>query len=321
MKDTAYAFSVAKIRAAEKDLLSENDIEKLISKKDYDSALAFLSQKKWQINSRDLKEVINEQKLALWNFIKLSVPDNKFIKELLVLNDFFNLKVLVKCHFQNKKPHSYFAYPSNFDFSKISVYSPLNAFSKKRDKYTLLCYKALQEAIKEENRSFSDIIIDRFAIDALYGFSKKQKDKIYRKMMSFYVDCTNIKVAYKCISLTSKEEVIFKAIGNCFNVDRNKLIDCALQGKEQFISFIKEGKYKEVAQILNENHLNFDKWLFEEILKISDESLFTSFGVSPVISYYCKKTYEIKCVKIILQAIELHLPQDYIKERVKKLSN
>ena len=104
MRDTDYAYCVARIRANERYLLKEKDLSELLECKTYDSAVEYLLGKKWISEKGEISDCIRYQSEKLWQLLSESVPDKKDLDVLTVVNDFFNIKAAVKCHFTGKEP-------------------------------------------------------------------------------------------------------------------------------------------------------------------------------------------------------------------------
>ena len=77
MRDTDYAYCVARIRANERYLLRQKDISELIDCNDYDSALRYLNDKKWLPDKTEINEAVKYQSAKLWELLSESVPDKK----------------------------------------------------------------------------------------------------------------------------------------------------------------------------------------------------------------------------------------------------
>ncbi|MDD4422638.1 MAG: V-type ATPase subunit [Eubacteriales bacterium] len=70
IKDTDYAFAVARIRANEPGLLTESDLDQLISAENYSSALRMLEEMGW-IESEDREDIdaaLKRHGMRVWRF-------------------------------------------------------------------------------------------------------------------------------------------------------------------------------------------------------------------------------------------------------------
>ena len=84
MKDTDYAYAVARIRANERSLLSKSDVERLISSKDLSSALSVLKECGWSAEGENerIEALLKNRQKALWTLLCECVPEKEKLLEL-----------------------------------------------------------------------------------------------------------------------------------------------------------------------------------------------------------------------------------------------
>ena len=109
IKDTDYAFGVAKIRANELGLLTPVDFDSLIAANDYKSALRILEDKGWDVpeNSTSFASMLEKFEDDTWQLVCACLPDVKAFDSLILPNDFYNLKAAIKAVFSDLEPNDY----------------------------------------------------------------------------------------------------------------------------------------------------------------------------------------------------------------------
>ncbi len=314
MKDTDYAFCVARIRALENKLFSAQDISTLIEKKNYSDALDFLSEKGFDCIDAEIDTFIQKESDKLQSLLEESVPDKNELTGLYLINDFFNIKALVKCAVSSIEPDGYFVYPTTISLQKSSD----EPFTSLKEQYKSVALRAYDIAVKTNNGKYSDGIIDRAAIDALSKASKSKKSGLMGRICAFLADTANIKVAFRCAETAQDADFINETIGDCCKLSRDKLIEKTLEGKEELLSFLSSTDYKVGAEIYADKPSDFEKWCDEELINKTKSSIYTSFGFDPVVSYYYRKNLEIKTVRMILTALKSNTDKNIIYERVRK---
>lgn len=319
MKDIHYAFCVAKIRALESLLLTKEDIALLISQKDLSAALSFLRQKSYAKEQEGINEIINRHTSELNEVLTESVPDKNALKALFILNDYFNLKVLVKCLIEKAEPAGLFAKPTSIDFSSLGANASEQFFSDLTSGYGELARQAYDIALKSENGKFCDVIIDTAAINALSSYAKTKNSGILGKICAFLADTANIKAALRCAFTSQSEDYIKEAIGNCCYLDKELLIKSTISGEQALVSYLDTTEYKNGVEVYLEKPSNFEKWCDDCVIKIASDAVYTSFGFDPVVYYYYSKSLEIRTVRMILTAIKSDIDKATIKERVREL--
>lgn len=319
MKDIHYAFCVARIRALENRLLSKEDIAMLISQKDLSAALSFLEKKDYSKEGEAVNAIAKRHTLELNSVLCESVPDKKELDALYILNDYFNLKVLVKCMLEKSSPEELFTYPTTIDYDDISKICADADFSRLKPQYAETAETAYSLALKSENGKFSDVVTDKAAINALTAYAKGRNSGILGKICAFLADTANIKIALRCTATSQDSEYIKEAIGDCNDLDKAKLISSAVSGGEQLLAYLQSSRYSEGVETYLKNPSSFEKWCDDEVMKIASASVYTSFGFDPAVYYFYRKNLEIKTVRMILTAIKSDVDRSTIKERVRRL--
>lgn len=319
MKDTNYAFCVARIRAIENKLLTKQDISSLIHQQSYESALNWLVHKGYALAGDDADAIIKKQGEELNELLEESVPDKKELEALYILNDYFNLKALVKCAVENQSPESYLIYPSTVSISNFMKKADSEGFSFLKEKYRTVVQEAYNIAVKTGNGKFSDAIIDRAAIDALGEYAEGKNSGLLGEICALLGDTANIKIALRCSVIAHDKDFIDTSIGKCNKIDREKLIRCCTSGIDALKEYLEASAYKKGLAVYLESPSSFEKWCDDEIIRITKSAVYTAFGFAPVVSYFYRKNLEIKTLRMILLALKSDIDKKIIEERVRAL--
>lgn len=318
MKDTNYAFCVARVRALENKLLSKSDISALINQKDYMSAVDFLEKKGYSCQSGDSEKIITDELERLYENLNDSAPDKNELSDLYILNDYFNIKALVKCAVSSFDPNGLFAYPTTIELSNVDKNS-LSSFSFLKDEYKRVALEAYDITVKSQNGKFCDMIVDKAAINSLYACYKRKHSGLLGEISAFTADTANIKIAFRGTLTHQNEDYLTQAVGECCKINREKLIKSAVSGKDELVSYLSSTDYKSGALIFAEKMEDFEKWCDDEIIKTVKSAVYKSFGFDPIVSYFYRKSLEIKTVRLVLNALKSHIDTQMIKERVREL--
>lgn len=319
MKDTQYAFCVARIRALENKLLTKQDVNSLINQKDFASAFSFLVQKGYAKENEVIDETINRQRKELHKILSDCVPDKNELEALYILNDYFNIKVLIKCIIENINPEIYIQLPSNVRLPEEYKLESLSEFLFLDEEYRSIAKTAYNIALKSQNGKFSDAVIDKEAIDALALRGNSKKKELLNKICAFLADTANIKNALRCATTAQNEEYINEATGKCCKLNRNKLINSTVEGYDSLVSYLATTDYRHGVEIYTSKPAGFEKWCDDTIIDICSQAVYTSFGFSPVVSYFYRKNIEIKTIAMILTALKSDVNREIIKERLRSL--
>ena len=178
MRDTDYAFCVARLRANERYMLTVKDIDSLCASGSYESALNFLREKKWITSEEKIGECIAYQNKLLWELVSECVPDKNELKVLCTVNDFFNIKAAVKCHFTSSDASEFYVYPTTLNTAALTEHVNSHEFSKIGGVMGECAEKSYKAACLTENGQNADIIIEAAAVSALRVFALKNKNSI-----------------------------------------------------------------------------------------------------------------------------------------------
>ena len=318
MRDTDYAYCVARIRANERYLLKEKDLSELLECKSFDSAIDYLIGKKWISEKGEISDCVKYQSEKLWQLLSESVPDKKELDILCTVNDFFNIKAAVKCHFTGKDPNAYYIKPTTLNLDELTGKVSDHKFSSIGGTKGRCAQESYKTACLTENGQNADIIIDRACIDEIRNYAK-EKSGVTGEICSFLCDTANIKIAFRCAHTQKKKDFTETAIGECSLLSRKTLIEKTLSGIDALCEYLAKTSYSEGAEIYLSSSAEYEKWCDNKIIAIAKKSGFTAFGFDPVCAYYYAKLTEMKSVRIILTGIKSGADKSEIKERVRAL--
>lgn len=319
MRDTDYAFCVARIRANETNLLTSDFVNRLADCADYNEAVRMLSEKGWMEAENSISDAVKAQNKKLWQLLSESVPDKKELDSLCAVNDFFNIKTAVKCQLTGDNAENYYVYPTSVDLVELTQNIKQNNFKALPDKIGECAEKAYDIANKTENGQNADIVTDKTALEVLFEHTKKSKNKIFSAICAFTADTANMKIALRCAATKKNEDFAENAISNCTFLDREKLIKLCTTDIEELFGYLLTSEYSEGAELYKSSPAAFDKWCDDKIIDIIKDAKYTAFGFGPVCAYYYAKITEIKTVRIILTSKFSGVSKDIIKERVRTL--
>ena len=321
MHDTDYAFGVAKIRYNELTLLNRQETEQLVAADSVGSVLRLLADKGWDVPDEggDSSKMLESEAQKAWQLMIEAAPDINVLNALILPEDFQNLKAVLKCLVANEKPDALFTEPS--------VTSPgLIEEAVKEKKFDTLP-EHLREAAKEgyEAAALShgagrmiDIVVDKYALEERIKAAVKSKVRVLEQIARLACAAADIKIALRGAAVGKDEEFMARAMAESGLVDNSRLIEAALKGRAEIALYLEKTTLAGVAEAVKEGNTAFEKWCDDAVAGITEGERGTAFGVGPLAAYYMAKTTEIKNVRIILSAKRNNLPEDAIRERVRR---
>lgn len=317
MKNLDYAYCVARLRANEAFMLNKAFMMKLCESGSLDRALSLLSEEGWIKKKGTVKEIISLKNRELWSLLNESVPDKRELDVFCVLNDFFNIKAAVKCLFSGAQPTDYYLYPTSVDLQELTERIKLHDFSSLKIRGADRAESAYNTALITENGQSAEIIIDRGAVDCLREYARVKKSALANEICGFLCDTANIKIALRINLLGKGKDFAQAALGDCFHLDRKRLLELASGEREELYAYLSSTEYAEGAALYRKGMSLYEKWCDDRVIEKVSGAKYTAFGFDPVCAFYYGKQSEIKSVSMILSALQSGVCADEIKERVR----
>mgnify|MGYP001165853379 FL=1 len=164
-----YIYGVARIRALEGSLFTDETINQLVQCKDYDEAMDFLRTKGWGNGNPDqsLEEMLEQERRRTWKVLDELIEDKEQCEILTIANEYHNLKAAIKqvCTELETENVFYEDTETDTEFLKNCI---------RQGNYNLLP-KGMEQAAKDATTvlmqtgdgQLCDVIIDRATLEAI----------------------------------------------------------------------------------------------------------------------------------------------------------
>ncbi len=317
MRETEYAFAVARVRANEPSLLTEDDIELLISAGDEQSAVRILSDRGWD-EPGGQADIFTLQADKAWEMIEQSVPDAGLLEAMIIGNDFFNVKAAIKAVFSDIDPESYMTRPCLCSTKDIITAVTENEFSILPDYLCDCADRAYHSISGGESGQSAEMILDRACLETRLDRAAKAQSPLLEKIVRLNAVLANIKIAKRCALTGKKTETAYESMCVCPGLSNEALVSAAYSG-EEIKDIIKEAGFPEIAPFADGDFSTLEMKCDNFITDMIKAAKYDAFGPDPVVAYYYAKLAEIKNVRIILSAKAAGVPTAAIKERVRDM--
>lgn len=327
MKETDYAYAVARIRANELGLLTTADIEQLITTENYQTALHILEEKGWinPENNDDVNAALKKQIDNTWHLLSELSPDLGELDFLIVKNDFHNIKAVLKKFISANVFGSdisgtdSFVTPSSIDPEKIKNAIFNKRFNELPDFAKDAAEKTYEVLIRTADGQLADIMLDSMALNVTMEKADRTNNDFIKKMAELLCVTANIKIAVRAARTGKDEQFLETALCQTKSLDKVSLINATVKGVDELINYISTTTYCEAADYIKTSATALEKWCDDVLMSHVENAKYKSFGIEPLIAFYIAKDAEIKNVRIILSCKHNKLPPEAIKERVRKL--
>lgn len=320
MHDTEFAYGVAHIRAHELSLLTNDNLESMISASNLNEAIRVLGDKGWNTESRDFSSMLLEESEKNWSLLCECLPEEHLLDCLIIENDFHNLKTAIKTVFTGEDPQRYFVFPCVYDTQKINEAIAKKDFSSLPECMAETAQKAYDVLTRLGSGQMADIIIDKQAMAVKLQMAEKSDSALLKNAVAMNVAAANIKIALRCIKTSKSIDFMKKAMSDeCPIIDIETLQKKALEGENAVTSYLEGIKeFSLAASFLKESSTLFEKCLDDAIMEKVKDTKYTAFGVEPIFAYYMAREAEIKNVRVILSLKRNGISSEEIRKRVRE---
>lgn len=322
MKDTDYAFAVARIRANENSLLTTGDIERLITAASIRECAELLKSKGYTFddeNGEDFFYALEKQRKKLWTLLNETAPEKEQLKVLCVQNDYFNLKAALKAMITGRDAKDLFAYPTSLDLDALQKAVESHEFSSLPGTMGDCAKEAYETACRTENGQSADVIIDKAALTAVLEGSKQSGCEMLVKIAVYLCACADIKIAYRSAKVKKGIDFVEKALVPVDGIDVKELSEAAAKSTGDVLEYLRKTPFSKEAELLDKSSAAFEKGCDDKMIEIVRAAKYVFFGFEPIVAYYFAKTAELKTVRLILCSKKAKADEQTIRERVRTL--
>ena len=315
-----YIYAVARIRANEFSLLSENDISTLMSYKEYEDCINFLINKGWgkkKAELNDYSSLLKEEKTKVWQFISELVSDRTVFNVIFFPIDYHNLKAAIKGHIAGTLSSELFLPGGTISCEYLVKCIKENNITKLPLNMANSAKLAVEKLIHNGDGQICDNIIDKALLEAIKAEGKNSKSKLIKQYSDFFVASTNLKIAIRSKILGKNREFLKSMLVECSSLNVEKLIDVISKKEEHLFDYLKFTKFADAIPFIKKSLQMFEYWCENKVIEIINSEKYDYFSVDPIIAYVLAKEYEIKIVRIILSAKLNHIDDKLIKERIR----
>ncbi|MCR5042383.1 MAG: V-type ATPase subunit [Clostridia bacterium] len=322
MRDTDYAYAVARIRANENGLLPNSAVAQLIACPGYEEAVKQLRSRGLDIVGADYESALKERLRSSWALIQEILPEKDALDWLIIENDFYNLKISLKAEYGDLKGYErLFARPSAFDPAEIDRAIAKHEFEKLPEllkEPAELGFKVLRET---DFAQVSDSVLDRCCIETMAGLAEKAKDGFAKEINRLRCAFACIRTFYRCTLLKKPESFMTHAVPTpvCGGLDTAGLIKAACDGPAKLLEALSHTDFADESEALKSSSAAFEIMCADRLTETAREGGKGAFGPAPVAAYYLAVVAETECLRVILSGKLNGEPNEVISRRARRL--
>ncbi len=318
-----YIFAAARTRVLELALYSDQTIEELLKTPSYEAALSFLREHGWgdsSIENPSEEEILSyEENKTRKTVEELAAGNHTAFLVLSLPKIFHNLKAALKTlifggidakiYYDNTNPSYEDILSKLHDKNFASLPSYMQAPAKE-------AYEAL---LHTKDGQLMDCIIDRGTLVAIKEEAQKSPEKLVAKYGELLVATADIKIALRGARTKKSEDFFKRALAPCDSLNIARLTEAAKQGEDRVLEYLKTTRFSDASESYQISPSVFECWCDNQIIQMIQPEKYDSFTLGTVVAYQLARQNEIKTVRIILSGKRNNLPEENLRERIRRM--
>ena len=321
MNELEYTYAVARIRALEGSLLTQNVIEQLMACQNETQCLQLLSEKGWgdPADMQDPAQMLRREEEKIWEVISDVAPELSVFDVMSYTKVFHNLKAAIKAVCTGDEERNIFYQDSSISGAQMLEIIKNKEFGRLPETMAGAAQEAYDALLHTGDGQLCDVIIDRAALEAIYEAGKKAEDAIIRDYAESTVAIADIKIAVRAQKTGKSPEFLKRALAPCDSIRVETLAKAAANGMEAIRDYLLGTVYAAGAEALEESPSAFERWCDNRMIETMKPQKYQAFSVGPLVAYIVARENEIKTVRIILTGKQNQFPEEAIRERIREM--
>ena len=320
LKDTEFAYAVARIRSNENKLLSSSVIESLISASSYKDALKILGEAGYgDFAKHDEEKILSDVQQRAFELIYESAPDKSCLDFLIVKNDFHNIKALLKCMVSGKTCDGLLVFPSVLDAEDLKRALESKQFDDLKKPFCDVVKRAYELVTTTMDGQTLEIYLDRKCLEVSLEYAESSKDAFSIELSRLMVILSDIKIALRCLNNLKDRDFVSSALCpvNGYNID--EICESCALGVDALCAHVKRIGFEKLSDSIKKGYAAFEKTSDDMLVEKIRRAKYQCLGIAPLVAYYFATDAEVKTVRIILSCKKNGIDNDKIRERVREL--
>ena len=319
MKSQDFTYAVSRIRMKEKGLLTEKDIIRLVSQKDYPSVLRTLSELSFGDNHNSIDSIITSETDKLWALMTELTDDISAFDVFRIQNDYHNLKVCVKSVYSDTEPYSMFVSGGTIDADKLYEFIKNREYKELSEDMGVVASASLDALLKTGDGQLCDAIIDKATLEAVKKIGDGTPYDVIKDYAELFIASSDIKIAVRGSMLSKSYEFFTKSLCQCNSLNTETLSKCAVKGFDEICTYLSSTKYKDAIDYIKASMSSFEKYCDNLLINGMKKQKYEPFSIGPLVAYIIAKQNEIKAVRLVLIGKQNGLDDSKISERIRDM--
>lgn len=319
LPETRYAYSVARIRVAEINMLDRNRIERMIDSDTVAGTMRILNEIGYS-GSVDYEQILKKETANLYAYLKSISPEPEVFDIFAHRYDSHNLKVLIKSELSGNDNENLLTDNGVFDKNELRVMVRERDLKKLPVEFADAVVKILDVFARTKDPQIIDILLDKAYYVLFMRLATDTGSKYLMNLAKLIIDIANINAFIRIKSKMEDLDLLSRVLIEGGNVPVELYTRSFGNDMEVFREQLKGSGYSGLLDVFLDDTGGitvFEKACDNFIMAYVRKYKNRTFGIEPLIGYMLGKETEIKNARIILVGKINRISRDTIRERLR----
>ena len=319
----SYEYSMGSVRAKEKELLSDADIEAMLALKDIDSLVKYLNDNGYG-DGESVDGIIKSNKYFTVKYLEELVPDPSFFDVFSYVNDAHNIKAVLKGTLAYVDFEKLILTPNTISVEDIETAVKENKYELLPEEFSESAKKAYEILAHTADARLSDAYIDLACMTAQLKKAKETKNEFLYEYVKTDIFYRNVKIALRaCLTNAPKAYYDDSLLGTLEEFDKKEVTAAGLKGIDALCDYLAlKDKFKcaEAIALFKDSPAAFERFSENLLTSLTREKCkLSGNGAEAALGFYLARQTEYKVIHIIAAGIETASAPEITRERLREL--
>ncbi len=343
MKGTNYIYASAKVRALEKKILDETDIERMVDAPDFFSAFKVLNDTDFGDNLLDLdpldyRKAISADFEQMHDLLQKITPEENLFELMLLERDFINIKLFFKeKHFKINvvdyvRENTIYGKDHLKDFVyETHIHEPaiLEAYVMEQKGQVLdqeikdVIYRTAKKITEKTRPDEIDAMLTQEYFDLKFELAKNTGSRFIVNYIKMEIDVSNLLVWLRAKRLKLSKEQLTQKLIKGGHADVKRMIQYYSEDARSLKFFVNAHFDLRIVEAYdnfceNDNLFVLEKALQDYKIRYAQEAKRYSYGPEVLFGYFLAKQNANNNIRIILTGKLNNMPAEAIKQTIRE---
>lgn len=325
-KDIDYLFISAQIRSMETNLLTKEQMERMIDARSLDDSVKILSECGYgdfsDLSIKEVEKRLQSARLNMYDDLYSNVPDVNIIDVFRMKFDYHNIKVILKSDFSEEVSERLLV-----DCGRVPLKELKEAMAQMNLQNLPAGMSAAVASAREslaltKDPQVSDFILDNACYEDMMEAAEASGSSFLVGYVKIIIDSINLRSAVRLMRRNKDLNFARTVLLSGGNVSVENILS-AISAGGNFEALFSYGELKEASEVgsgivKGGRMTEFEKLCDNAVMDYLSGSKYAPFGAEVLIGYIYAKEAEFSAIRIILTGRISGLEPDIIRERLRE---